>query len=77
MVAVPEKIALVVSFGATGRPARISLIIEEGNPTVYEAAPKSPAKLGEYVGNYYSEELDTTYALTVESNKLVVGKRRG
>jgi CubicO group peptidase (beta-lactamase class C family) len=41
---------------------------------LYFAPP--PEKLAEYEGAYYSEELDTTYTLAVEDNRLVLHHRR-
>ncbi|HMB92320.1 MAG TPA: serine hydrolase domain-containing protein [Rhodothermales bacterium] len=36
----------------------------------------SPEKLADYAGTYYSEELDTTYTLAVEDDRLVLHHRR-
>jgi hypothetical protein len=36
----------------------------------------APAQLGEYAGNYYSDELGTTYTLVVQDGKLVAQHRR-
>ena len=41
---------------------------------LYFAPP--PDKLAEYTGDYYSEELDTTYTLAVEDDRLVLHHRR-
>lgn len=80
MLGDPEKIEVVVSAGETDSPSRMALIINDGKPIVYEAvkpASESPARLAEYAGRYYSEELDTEYTLTLQGNKLVARKKIG
>jgi CubicO group peptidase (beta-lactamase class C family) len=42
-----------------------------------EAFAPSVEKLGEFSSTYYSEELDTSYKLSVESGKLVTANRNG
>ena len=80
MLGVPEKIELVVSMGDTGSPSQVSMIIDDGKPIIYQAvkaASDSPAQLAEYVGRYYSEELDANYTLSIAGNKLVARKKVG
>ena len=74
MLGVSEKIEAVLS------PSRMVLTIDDSRSLVYEAvkpALESPAQLAEYVGRYYSEELDTDYTLTLQGNKLVARKKMG
>lgn len=78
MLGVPENIELVVEAANGGRPTRMSLSIEGGRPTIYKAvepAGDSPMRLAEYVGSYYSEELDAKYDLTLLGTRLVVKKK--
>ena len=76
MLGVPEKIELVVSLGDTGTPSQVSMIIDDGKPIVYKAV--TPAfDSPEYVGRYYSEELDATYTLSLVGNKLMARKKVG
>ena len=42
-----------------------------------KAASDSPAQLAEYVGRYYSDELDANYTLSIAGNKLVARKKVG
>lgn len=80
MLGVPEKIELVVSMGDGGSPSHVSMIIDDGKPSVYQAvkaASDSPAQLAEFVGNFYSEELDATYTLVLVGNKLLARKKIG
>ena len=65
---------------AAGYEARISMIIDDGKPIFYQvakAASYSPAQLAEYVGRYYSEELDANYTFSIAGNKLVARKKVG
>jgi hypothetical protein len=41
-----------------------------------EGAPPRPDQLGEFAGDYYSDELGTTYTLVVQNGKLVAQHRR-
>ena len=62
-----------------GRPLRLRQIDEGSKPQIYEAVPAmtpTPAQLNEYAGNYYSEELDVTYTLSVQGGKLALRRRR-
>jgi CubicO group peptidase (beta-lactamase class C family) len=62
-----------------GRPLRLRQIDEGGEPAIYEAVQAmtpTPAQLNEYAGNYYSEELDVTYTLSVQGGKLTLRRRR-
>jgi hypothetical protein len=42
---------------------------------VEEAVP-TPARLAEYIGTYYSPELDVTYAIVLQDTMLVVRRQR-
>jgi hypothetical protein len=80
MRGVPEKIELVVAFGDAGSPSQVSMIIDDGKPIVYQAvkaAPDAPAQLAEFIGSYYSEELDAQYTLSLVGNKLAARKKVG
>ena len=62
-----------------GRPLRLRQIDEGSKPAIYEAVKvmmPTAAQLNEYAGNYYSEELDVTYTLSVQSGKLALRRRR-
>jgi CubicO group peptidase (beta-lactamase class C family) len=55
------------------QPWAMRVMIEDQPPVEYEAAPlvaPSPAQLAEYTGNYFSEELNVTYKIKVEGDKL-------
>lgn len=80
VLGVPENIEVLVDAGGEGAPSRMSQIVDGGKPTVYEAvepADESPARLREYAGSYYSEELDTKYDLSLVGAKLAVKKKTG
>lgn len=71
MLGVPEKIEVVVSA------SQMVLTIDDGRSIVYQAVKPALNSPAEYVGRYYSEELDTDYTLTLQGNKLVAAKRTG
>jgi CubicO group peptidase (beta-lactamase class C family) len=50
-----------------GQPAETFVTVETAAPT--------PEQLAAYAGTFYSEELDTTYRLTVEKEKLTVSQK--
>lgn len=78
MLGVPENIEIVVEAEGGVRPSRMSLVVDGGRPTVYKAVEPpgdSPARLAEYAGSYYSEELDTKYELAPLGGRLLVKKR--
>ncbi len=49
----------------------------QNSPAPGEAFAPSAERLGEFTGTYYSEELDTTYKLSVEDGKLTTANRNG
>ncbi|HEY5885067.1 MAG TPA: serine hydrolase domain-containing protein, partial [Pyrinomonadaceae bacterium] len=58
-----------------GRPLRLRQIDEGSKPAIYEAVPAmtpTSVQLNEYAGNYYSEELNVTYTLSVQDGKLTL-----
>jgi CubicO group peptidase (beta-lactamase class C family) len=65
---------------ANGHPQRMVVVAEgEAEPTVYEyteTANPTPAQLAEYVGTYYSEELDARYTLIVKDGKLILRRKK-
>jgi CubicO group peptidase (beta-lactamase class C family) len=63
---------------ASGKVDRFTLAQSTQNLTAKRVEPFNPdsAALGQYTGSYYSEELGTTYTLTIKDGKLVVQHRR-
>jgi len=54
-------------------PAKLVLKVETGEPSILERVEVeklTPAQLAEYAGEYYSDELDVTYALEAKDYKL-------
>jgi hypothetical protein len=39
-------------------------------------ADKTPAKLAEFAGNYYSDEIDATYRIALKDDKLVLTRKK-
>jgi len=65
----------VFEIGTAGAPTRMRQLDGQSKPRLWEAVPAftpKPAELEAYAGTYDSEEIDTTYVLTVEEGKLKV-----
>ncbi len=63
---------------ADGSPRRMILKFEGRKPIVFDAMPPAdPAtKLAEFVGRYYSDEIDSTYTIAVKDDKLVMTRKK-
>src|SRR5262245_51822172 len=69
-----------VEFKSEGGKTQLHLSRNNRKPETFdraEAFEPSAGQLGEYAGSYYSEELNTTYRVSVEEGKLVVIDRDG
>ncbi|MDQ1353699.1 MAG: hypothetical protein QG657_4006 [Acidobacteriota bacterium] len=56
------------------KPKRLQIKIEGEEPNFYEYVlpiSRSPLQLEEYTGNYYCNELESTYTIIIKNNKLV------
>ena len=65
----------VAEFGSTGGKAQLHLSRNDRKPETFgrvEAFEPGAGRLNEFAGNYYSEELDTTYRMSVEQGRLFV-----
>ncbi len=70
-------IEIVFASTAQGFPSTMTLNIEGRSPSTYTATlPADTSKLSEYEGAYYSEEIDSTYRITVNDGKLVVTRKK-
>jgi hypothetical protein len=71
---------LEITFGVKENGKTSSFVVREGNndrlAKRIEAEPLKPADLAQYAGDYYSDELGTTYSLVVENEQLVARHRR-
>jgi CubicO group peptidase (beta-lactamase class C family) len=73
-VAAPFEMEIEFHRSKAQQPWAMRVRIEDQPPVECEAAPlviPSLAQLAEYAGNYFSEELDVTYKIKVEGDKLV------
>jgi CubicO group peptidase (beta-lactamase class C family) len=76
MVGAPAEVA----FQGSTTPRRMELVAGGGKPTVFEEVkPVSPTPegLAAYAGTYTSPELDTTWTLAVDGERLVLRRKRG
>lgn len=60
-----------------GNPLRLTLKVEGRPPVTMEAMPPADtSKLSEYEGLYYSEEIDSTYRVTLKDGMLFVFRKK-
>jgi CubicO group peptidase (beta-lactamase class C family) len=75
MLGIGTRVELTFTPGRSGARRRMILTAEGRKPVAHEAVvPVSPAagRLAEFAGTYYSEELDTTYHIVWEGEKLIL-----
>jgi len=70
-----------VAFSRPASAARAEMTVQyDGRPArryePVEEAGRTPAKLAEYIGTYYSRELDVTYAVVLRDTTLMVRRHR-
>jgi len=73
--ALEAPVSLVVKFEKPEgtKPGRLSLYQQEEKPVIFESIPileLSPEQLAGYAGDYFSDELQTTFRLAVKEGKL-------
>ncbi len=73
--ALEAPVSMMVKFEKTEgtKPRRLSFYMQEEKPVIYESIPTlelSPEQLAVYAGDYYSDELQTTFRLAVKEGKL-------
>jgi len=69
----PADINIIFDNAEPGKSLLMCVQIETGKPMVFEAISPpvlAPAQLAEYVGDYYSDELQTLYRIALEDGKL-------
>jgi hypothetical protein len=63
----------------SGSPQRLVLTAEGRPPAVFEAVPPftpATAQLADYAGAYYSDEIDATYRVALQDDKLVLQRKK-
>ncbi len=57
--------------------SKLVIRIEGRKPITFDAMqPADTARLAEFAGSYYSEEIDSTYKVTVEKGKLILARKK-
>jgi len=78
-VAAPVEMEIEFHRPQSQQPWAMRVRVEGQPPSEYESVPlasPTPTQLAEYAGNYFSEELNVTYALKLEGNKLYYQRAR-
>jgi hypothetical protein len=69
-----------ITFDGKEKGKASSFVVRDGSNNMLakriESDPLRPADFAEYAGDYYSEELGTTYSMVVENEQLVARHRR-
>jgi hypothetical protein len=63
----------------SGSPGRLILTLDGNPPMTYEAVKSdlpTTEQLSEYAGNYYSDEIDSTYRIAVQEGKLTLLRKK-
>jgi CubicO group peptidase (beta-lactamase class C family) len=71
----------IVTFDSSnnGQPLRMTVKPEAGFPMIFEAVPPASltaAEMADYVGAYYSEEIDSVYTVKLDGGKLVLKRKK-
>jgi CubicO group peptidase (beta-lactamase class C family) len=75
--AAEQPVEAVFESSPAGNPLRLRLNITGRRPMSMDAVPPADAsKLSEYEGAYYSEEIDSTYRVTLKDGNLVVTRKK-
>lgn len=72
------EIEIKFSKPNSDEPTQMSVSIESGKPDIYQrltVVALKPEQLSDFVGEYYCEDLDVTYKITSEDNKLLLNRR--
>jgi hypothetical protein len=80
MLGVPDRVEVAFPPAAPGRPRSLQVSVGSGKPLLFEEvqpASLEPADFATYAGTYTSAELDTTWVLAVEGDRLTVRPKRG
>lgn len=78
MADVPDKVEMKYFKTAVGLELEVK--VNNGNTIRYKAVKKpfdSAQKLAEYVGTYYSEELETHYVISLRNDKISIKPEKG
>jgi CubicO group peptidase (beta-lactamase class C family) len=80
MLGVPDRVEVAFPPAAPGAPRSLQVSVGGGKPLLFEEvqpATLKPADLAAYAGTYTSAELDTTWVLAVEGDRLTLRPKRG
>jgi len=72
-----QPIEVIFETSPQGNPLRLTLKLEGRKPITMDAMPPvDTSKLSEYEGAYYSEEIDSTYRVTLKDGALTVTRKK-
>lgn len=72
-----QPVEVIFETSPQGNPLRLTLKFEGRKPVTMDAMPPADtSKLGEYEGAYYSEEIDSTYRVTLKDGALTLTRKK-
>jgi CubicO group peptidase (beta-lactamase class C family) len=72
-----QPVEAIFETSPQGNPLRLTLKLEGRKPIMMDAMPPADtSKLNEYEGVYYSEEIDSTYRVTLKDGSLTVTRKK-
>jgi CubicO group peptidase (beta-lactamase class C family) len=72
-----QPIEVIFENSPQGNPLRLTLKLEGRKPVTMDTMPPvDTSKLSEYEGAYYSEEIDSTYRVTLKDGALTVTRKK-
>lgn len=78
MLGVPDRVEITFKAPRPGEPLQMFTSANGGKPIVHERvelASYTTEQLAPFAGTYYSEEIDATYIIVLEGNKLILRRK--
>ena len=78
MLGVPDRVEISFKSSRQGAPLQMFTSANGGRPIIHERvepASYTSEQLARFAGTYYSEEIDSTYTISLQDNKLVLRRK--
>jgi CubicO group peptidase (beta-lactamase class C family) len=78
MLGVPDRVEISFKSPRPGAPLQMFTSANGGKPIIHERvepASYTSEQLAQFAGTYYSEEIDATYTISLQANKLVLRRK--
>lgn len=74
-----RKTIITFESATDGQPLRMTVKPESGITMIFEAVPPAsltPAEMNDYVGSYYSPEIDSVYNVKMDGGRLIMTRKK-